>query len=213
MVSDVLDLVAKSRKSRADETGRRIFAAARALFEEQGYAETTIDAIARRAGVAKGTFFVHFATKDAVITELVGIQTRKALEARDAAIADGPLAALRATVMTLGSQAGASRRLSRAVLAATLEKQAVGDATGKLFDGVLQQMIADARAAGVADARMLAHTLMTSYLGAVLNFTTTPRTPPLTELLAPLVEEKLHATQIARPARRARRLRLHHRQP
>src|SRR5688572_6176186 len=109
------------RKTRADETGRRIFAAARALFEERGYVDTTIDAIAQRAGVAKGTFFVHYATKDAVVTELVGIQTRKALEARAAALAtDGPRAALRATALTLGAQAGASRGLSRAVIAATL---------------------------------------------------------------------------------------------
>ncbi len=202
--------VAQNRKTRADETGRRIFAAARALFEERGYAETTVDAIAQRAGVAKGTFFVHFATKDAVITKLVGIQTRKALEARAAALAlDGPRAALRAAVMTLGSQAGASRRLSRAVLAATLEKQQLGDDTGKLFDEVLANMIADARSAGAANPKMLANTLMTFYLGAVLNFTTTERTPPLQDLLAPLVDaqlqEKAHGPKITRPLRRARR--------
>jgi AcrR family transcriptional regulator len=198
------------RKTRADETGRRIFAAARALFEERGYVDTTIDAIAQRAGVAKGTFFVHYATKDAVVTELVGIQTRKALEARAAALAtDGPRAALRATALTLGAQAGASRGLSRAVIAATLEKQPLGDASGKLFDGVLKQMIADARAAGAADPKMLAHALMTSYLGAALNFTTWPKTPPLLEMLTPLIDaqlqENLHAkTRARRPVDRLR---------
>ena len=202
--------VTQTRKSRADETGRRIFAAACALFEELGYAETTIDAIAQRAGVAKGTFFVHFATKDAVITKLVGTQTRKALEARAAALAtDGPLAALRATVMTLGSQAGASRRLSRAVIAGTLEKQPIGDDSVRLFAEVQSHMLADARAAGVADPKMLAHALMTSYLGAVLNFITTPRTPPLLHLLAPLVnaqlQENAHEPKNPRRQHRARR--------
>lgn len=41
------------------DTQRRIRDAARTLFERDGYAATTTDAIARAAGVAKGTVFVH----------------------------------------------------------------------------------------------------------------------------------------------------------
>ena len=44
----------------------RITEAAMDLFERQGYAATTVDAIAERAGVARRTFFHHFASKDAV---------------------------------------------------------------------------------------------------------------------------------------------------
>lgn len=200
-----------SRERRAGETRRRIFHAARDLFERQGYSETTVDAIVKKAGVAKGTFFVHFATKDAVVTELVGIQTRKAIEARTTALAaDGPRAALRATVLTLGSQAGASRGLSRAVLAATLEKQSVGDATGRLFDAVFQLMVADARAAGASVPELLARELMTSYLGAALSFTTTANVPSMEALLTPLVDRQLkdleenHEATPVRPDRRRR---------
>ena len=39
--------------------------------------------IVREAGVAKGTFSVHFATKDAVITDLVRNQVRIARRARE----------------------------------------------------------------------------------------------------------------------------------
>jgi AcrR family transcriptional regulator len=54
------------------ETGKlerrdRLYEAALALFREQGYEETTVDQISRRAGVAKGTFFNYFPTKDAVL--------------------------------------------------------------------------------------------------------------------------------------------------
>ncbi len=42
----------------------RLYEAAVALFREQGYQATTVDQITRRAGLAKGTFFNYFATKD-----------------------------------------------------------------------------------------------------------------------------------------------------
>jgi AcrR family transcriptional regulator len=37
------------------------------LFRSQGYETTTVDQITRRAGLAKGTFFNYFQTKDAVL--------------------------------------------------------------------------------------------------------------------------------------------------
>ena len=43
----------------------RLYEAALALFREQGYEATTVDQITRQAGVAKGTFFNYFPTKDA----------------------------------------------------------------------------------------------------------------------------------------------------
>ncbi|GAA2133088.1 helix-turn-helix domain-containing protein [Nocardioides bigeumensis] len=39
------------------------------LFAEQGYDETTVEQIARAAGVSHMTFFRHFATKDAVVLD------------------------------------------------------------------------------------------------------------------------------------------------
>ena len=52
---------------RRGDARRRITHAAMDLFEQQGYAATTVDAIAERAGVARRTFFHHFASKDAVV--------------------------------------------------------------------------------------------------------------------------------------------------
>jgi len=206
-----------ARQIRADDTRARLFAAASELFAARGYHATTVDAIARRAGVAKGTFFVHFATKDAVITELVRIQTRQAKKARAAALPQGPLAALRATVLMLGEQAGFSREVSRAVLSATLENAHVAGDADALFGEVFDSMIADAKSAvGPKDGELLARALMASYLGAALHFTSSRKSGPLLEILAPLVDANLegfteapHAhTPRARP-RRSRRDRLH----
>nr|WP_204062242.1 TetR/AcrR family transcriptional regulator [Planobispora siamensis] len=56
---------------RRAETRLRLFTAAVELIAEQGYTATTVDAIAERAGVAKGTVFYNFGTKEALFTGLL----------------------------------------------------------------------------------------------------------------------------------------------
>ena len=41
------------------------------LFDEKGIAGVSIDMIARRAGIAKGTFYLYFKDKDAVLAHVV----------------------------------------------------------------------------------------------------------------------------------------------
>ncbi len=185
-----------SRQTRADDTRGRLFAAAVELFATRGYHETTVDQIARQAGVAKGTFFVHFAAKGTVVTELVRRQTRTALKTRARAV--GPVERLRASVLSLGEQAGASRALSRAVLAAGLENPDVGATNDALFGEVFARMIEDAHEAqtvgalaAAPEAETIASALMASYLGAALHFTTSPSARPLADVLRPLVEANL----------------------
>jgi TetR/AcrR family transcriptional regulator, mexJK operon transcriptional repressor len=50
---------------------QRILAAARTLFLRLGYGETSMDAIARHAGVSKATLYSHFAGKDALFAALI----------------------------------------------------------------------------------------------------------------------------------------------
>lgn len=52
------------------ERRERIYEAALNLFRSQGYESTTVDQITRYAGLAKGTFFNYFPTKDAVLRYL-----------------------------------------------------------------------------------------------------------------------------------------------
>lgn len=68
------------RQQQKEETARRIFHAAIALFREHGYAGTTVDQIAQAAGVAKGTFFTHFASKDALLDHIGAIQLARIAE-------------------------------------------------------------------------------------------------------------------------------------
>jgi AcrR family transcriptional regulator len=59
------------RTRRREDTRQRLFEAAVALIAEQGFSATTVDDIALRAGVAKGTVYYNFASKTALFEELL----------------------------------------------------------------------------------------------------------------------------------------------
>jgi TetR/AcrR family transcriptional regulator, repressor for uid operon len=56
-------------RQRAD-TRERIFETALREFRDVGFGAAQVDRIAKAAGVARGTFYFHFATKDDVLLEL-----------------------------------------------------------------------------------------------------------------------------------------------
>ena len=60
------------RRQKATETRWRIMDAALAEFTERGYHDTTMAAIAERAGVAVQTVYLGFRTKGGLLEELVG---------------------------------------------------------------------------------------------------------------------------------------------
>lgn len=60
----------RSRRERKKErTRQEIYRAAMALFVAQGFDAVTVEDICHAADVAKGTFFLHFPTKDALLLE------------------------------------------------------------------------------------------------------------------------------------------------
>ncbi len=79
-----------SRRERTkDETRERIATAAMELFLEHGFAATTVDEIAQRADVAKGTFFNHFPRKEAVLFHYALAELDRLEELIEAALANG----------------------------------------------------------------------------------------------------------------------------
>jgi len=124
-----------------DQLRERIFVAAIELFRQAGYDATTVDAIARRAGVAKGTVFNFFATKGAILLahyESLDAQFGRAMLALDPA---DPRAAL-------ADFYGRAESLPRR--------------EGALVDAILREIAVDAtlrrvdRASGVRDRERLA---------------------------------------------------------
>jgi len=58
------------REQQRLETRARLFDAALAEFERVGFQKASIDRIAQAAGVARGTFYFHFPTKEHVLLEV-----------------------------------------------------------------------------------------------------------------------------------------------
>src|SRR5215469_5974566 len=59
------------RQRQAEETRRRILAAARLLFESRGYAATTLEAIAEQALVSPKTIAAVFGSKHALLAGVI----------------------------------------------------------------------------------------------------------------------------------------------
>lgn len=59
------------KATKAVETKRKIYETAEHLFKKYGFDNVSIDSIVEMAGVSKGGFYVHFASKDSLITALI----------------------------------------------------------------------------------------------------------------------------------------------
>jgi len=70
-MTEVMDSRPESRRRRKAERPSEILEAAFAEFSRNGYATTTLDQIAERAGVTKGTIYVYFENKEHLFISMV----------------------------------------------------------------------------------------------------------------------------------------------
>ncbi|MET8826696.1 TetR/AcrR family transcriptional regulator [Streptomyces sp. NPDC004610] len=79
--------------ARRESTRQKLYEAAVTLIAEQGFSATTVDEIAERAGVAKGTVYYNFASKSVLFEELlrhgVGLLTASLREAAERSAREG----------------------------------------------------------------------------------------------------------------------------
>lgn len=61
-------------QQRTLKTRAKLLEAAKGLIETGGYEALRVEDVVRDAGVAKGTFFAHFADKDALMDQLIGAE-------------------------------------------------------------------------------------------------------------------------------------------
>ncbi len=84
-----------ARTAKAAVRRGAILDAALEEFSARGFAAARLDDVARRAGVAKGTIYLHFKDKEALFQELVRFQLNPVVSAFEAALtSDLPLRAI-----------------------------------------------------------------------------------------------------------------------
>lgn len=110
---------------RLAEREQAILAAAQKLAAEGGMAAVQIAAVAERAGIAAGTVYRYFPSKNDLVAALTNAVAERELTAMRAAAdaAPGPLSALAAAIATFAARTLAERRLCWAVIAEPVDAE------------------------------------------------------------------------------------------
>ncbi len=94
------------RERQREERAALILSAAQDVFTEKGYHDTSIDDIAAQAGIAKGTVYLHFASKEDLVVALVEHQHVKFLALVDHVIGEATTARARLEQILLHTYTG-----------------------------------------------------------------------------------------------------------
>lgn len=78
------------KEKQRQERERLILQAAEEVFQEKGYYETSMDEIATRVGIAKGTIYTHFPGKEELVIAIFRRDMQKFLDGIEGVIATEP---------------------------------------------------------------------------------------------------------------------------
>jgi AcrR family transcriptional regulator len=94
------------RERKNTEVKRALYRAAMDLFQQKGFAETTVDEITARAGFGRATFFNHFGTKQGVLRQY-GEEVRGLVEKliEETESVSNPLEVIRELIMMMVREA------------------------------------------------------------------------------------------------------------
>jgi AcrR family transcriptional regulator len=138
----------------APDARARVLDAAVDLFAERGYDGTSVTQVISRAGVAKGGFYHHFASKEALLYEVYGDLISRQLANMDAILADSlpPAEMLRALIADLVETTAASTRPAlvfwREMHRLDDERTAAYRRARRRYHDAVRKLIRDAQAAG-----------------------------------------------------------------
>ena len=144
----------------ADLTRQRLIRAALELFTTRGYHDTTTAQIAKKAGIAEGTIYKHFASKQQLLNELYRAAQRWAVKVVQQAARDpqGGTARAQLSAVAQGLVEGAAQETAIVKLG-LLEPLAAGPLlddesrrTEREFRGALERILAEGKAQGTVRA-------------------------------------------------------------
>ena len=170
------------REARNQETRDRLLAAAGTCFDRKGYDATTLDEILGEAGLARGTLYYHFDSKEALAAAL----SRRALaeatrEALGRMKGGDPLRRVRTVLRASASWVERHPRLAQAFYGRIREeghRAGAGELRETSLRAILGDLLAEAQEAGQvrADlpAALLGQLLAHLYFKAVLAWLAEP---------------------------------------
>ena len=178
------------------ERRERIYEAALSLFRAQGYDSTTVDQITRHAGLAKGTFFNYFPTKDAVLRYL---GTREIGRLGSSAMSNGngrgtAIGKLKRLMAALATNLEQDRTLVSLIFrkGVTAPDLLAGDAGGFSLQPIASLLIRQAQYNGEVNRDLdpdgMAAALDALYLQQLVRWCESTRPYPLTERLTGIVD-------------------------
>jgi AcrR family transcriptional regulator len=189
-----IEVISVRRDLKKQATRDLLVRAALELFGTHGYEQTTVQQITQAAGVAKGTFFNYFASKEDVLREVFASQEAWAVEELEALAEemDGPLAPqLTAFMVNLSTNLPVTRPLIRALFQAVLNEPTEVEDPYRAGAGMIEGLIpifAAGQDSGeftrAIPARRLAELAMQTYFGVLLAWSTTATPQPLAEMMA-----------------------------
>jgi len=190
------ELLRGRREQAKLERRERIYEAALSLFRAQGYDSTTVDQITRHAGLAKGTFFNYFPTKDAVLRYL---GTREIGRLGSSAMSNGTgrgtaIGKLKRLMAALATNLEQDRTLVSLIFrkGVTAPDLLAGDAGGFSLQPIASLLIRQAQYNGEVNRDLdpdgLAAALDALYLQQLVRWCESTRPYPLTERLTGIVD-------------------------
>jgi AcrR family transcriptional regulator len=157
----------------APDARARVLDAAVELFAQHGYDGTSVSQVIGRAGVAKGGFYHHFASKEALLYEVYGDLIGRQLDAMDEILGCrlSPAETLRALIHDLVTTTAAS---ARPALVFWREMHRLGDErtaeyrrARRRYHDAVHKLVHDAQSAGEFAAIASADTITFTIFGYV----------------------------------------------
>jgi AcrR family transcriptional regulator len=157
----------------ASDTRSRVLSAAVELFARQGYDGTSVSQVIALAGVAKGGFYHHFASKQALLYEVYGDLIGRQLAGLDDILARGlpPAQTLRALIADLVETTAASARPAlvfwRELYRLDDERTAQYRRARRRYHDAVRRLIRDAQTSGAFGSVVSADTATFTIFGYV----------------------------------------------
>jgi len=159
-----MDEILSRREIKKQETRQRLLEIALGLFRKQGYDATPVEQITQAAGIAKGTFFNYFETKEAILPALAEWRLQQLGQALTPArdMPASPVARIKMALCLVAEDPLTDPLLAQRLFAAMRQKE--NKRIGTVFIQFLVEQVRLAQAAGEIRAGIDAH-----YLGAMIH--------------------------------------------